>query len=106
LRILNNLKIFLLVTVSGFVFMIISGIAFYIYIASNAPDFTPDALYVSEPSELLDINGNTYAKLGSEKRVIVTYDELPEVLIDAIVATEPVNHQSHACDNVDDEHCV
>lgn len=91
----KNLKIFLLVTVSGFVFMILFSIVFYIYIASNAPDFTPDALYVSEPSELLDINGNTYANLGSEKRVIVTYDELPEVLIDAIVATEDSKFFSH-----------
>ena len=91
----RNLKIFLLTTVSGFVLMVISGIAFYIYIASNAPDFTPDALFVSEPSELLDINGNTYAKIGSEKRVKVTYDELPEVLIDAIVATEDSKFFSH-----------
>ena len=29
-----------------------------------------------------------------------------EEQVDAVVATEPVNHQSHACDNVDDEHCV
>ena len=91
----RNLKILLLTFVGGFVFMIISGIAFYFYIASNAPDFTPDALFVSEPSELLDINGNTYAKLGAEKRVIVSYDDLPEVLIDAIVATEDSKFFSH-----------
>ena len=29
-----------------------------------------------------------------------------EEQIDAVVAAKPVNHQSHACDNVDDEHCV
>ena len=94
-KIKKNFKMILLVFVSGCVLTIISGIGFYIYIANNAPDFTPDALYVSEPSELIDINGNTYAKLGSEKRVIVSYDELPEVLIDAIVATEDSKFFSH-----------
>ena len=29
-----------------------------------------------------------------------------EEQIDAVVAAKPVYHQSHACDNVDDEHCV
>lgn len=91
----KNLLILLLVFVSGTVLTIISGIIFYIYIATNAPDFTPEALYVSEPSTLLDKNGNEYAKLGAEKRVIVKYDELPEVLIDAIVATEDSKFFAH-----------
>ena len=91
----KKLLILLLVFVSGTVLMISGMIVFYFYIANHAPDFTPEALYVSEPSVLLDINGNEYSKLGSEKRVIVTYDELPEVLIDAIVATEDSKFFAH-----------
>lgn len=82
------LKTLLLVFIGGIVFVIVSMIGFYFYIAHHAPNFSPEALFVSEPSVLIDINGNEYAKLGNEKRVIVSYDELPEVLIDAIVATE------------------
>ena len=82
------LKIILLIFVGGFVLVILAGIAFYLYIAHHAPNFNPEALFVSEPSVLIDINGNQYAQLGNEKRVILSYDELPEVLIDAIVATE------------------
>ena len=91
----KNLLILLLVFISGTVLTIIFGIFFYIYIATNAPDFTPEALYVSEPSTLLDKNGNEYAKLGAEKRVIVKYEDLPEVLIDAIVATEDSKFFAH-----------
>ena len=82
------IKTILLLFVGGFVFVIVSAIAFYFYIASHAPNFDPEALYVSEPSVMYDKDGNEIAKLGAEKRVIVSYDELPEVLIDAIVATE------------------
>lgn len=82
------LKILLLLFITGIILMIIGAVSFYIYIASNAPDFTPDALFVSEPSIIYDKDGNVIGKLGAEKRVIVEYDDLPEVLIDAIVATE------------------
>lgn len=91
----KHLLIILLIFVSGIILTVIAGIGFYIYIAKNAPDFTPEALYVSEPSVLYDVNGNEYAKLGAEKRVIVSYDELPEVLIDAIVATEDSKFFAH-----------
>lgn len=91
----KNLLKLLLVFVSGTVLSIIAAIVFYIYIATNAPDFTPEALYVSEPSTIYDSKGNEIAKLGAEKRVIVSYDELPEVLIDAIVATEDSKFFSH-----------
>lgn len=91
----KNLLILLLIFISGTVLTIVSAIIFYIYIATNAPDFTPEALYVSEPSTLLDKNGNEYAKLGAEKRVIVKYEDLPEVLIDAIVATEDSKFFAH-----------
>lgn len=82
------LKTILLLFIGGFVFIIISAVAFYFYIASQAPNFDPEALYVSEPSVMYDKDGNEIAKLGAEKRVIVSYEDLPEVLIDAIVATE------------------
>ena len=91
----RNLLILLLIFVGGTVLTIIGGIIFYFYIASHAPNFTPEALYVSEPSVLYDANGNEYAKLGSEKRVIVSYEDLPEVLIDAIVATEDSKFFAH-----------
>ena len=34
------------------------------------------------------MNNQEYAKLGSEMREKVKYEDLPEVLVDAIIATE------------------
>ncbi len=72
------------------------GILFMIYIAiSSNPKFDAEKLDSSEPSVLYNINGEEYAKLGSEMRDKVTYDELPEVLVDAIVATEDSRFFQH-----------
>ena len=62
--------------------------AFCGYIVLTAPSFEADKLYSKEATIIYDRNGNEYARLGSEQRELKTYEELPEVLIDAIVATE------------------
>ena len=70
--------------------------AFLLYIRSSAePKFKAEELNTPELTALYDINGEEYAKLGSEQREKVTYDELPEVLIDAIVATEDSRFFQH-----------
>lgn len=89
------LKIILILILSGFILAVLGIIAFCAYIVTNAPNFEPEELYVSEPSIVYDKDGNEIAKLGSEHRVILEYDELPEVLIDAIVATEDSKFFSH-----------
>ena len=71
------------------------GIIFSLYIIFNAPPFSADQLYNKEATILYDINGNEYATLGSENREIVTYDDLPQVLVDAIVATEDSRYFQH-----------
>ena len=74
---------------------LIAGIIFSIYIVINAPDFNPDNLYRAESSVIYDRNGNQITKIGIEKRKKVTYDDLPQVLIDAIVATEDSRYYQH-----------
>ena len=88
-------KIIFIIILSGFILAILGIVAFCIYIISNAPSFDPEELYVSEPSIVYDKDGNEITKLGSEHRVILEYDDLPEVLIDAIVATEDSKFFSH-----------
>lgn len=88
-------KIFLLILLTCFVLGIIAVIVFCAYIAVNAPEFNEELLYVTEPTIVLDKDGNEIAKLGTEKRVTITYDEIPEVLIDAIVATEDSRFFEH-----------
>src|SRR5574344_2700258 len=69
--------------------------AFFAYIVIKAPTFDPDALYDTESSVLYDKDGNEYARLGTEVRDIVSYDQLPEVLVDSIVATEDSRFFQH-----------
>ena len=75
--------------------VLIVSIVFAIYIVINAPDFDPENLYRAESSIIYDRNGNQIAKIGLEKRKKVTYEELPEVLVDAIIATEDSRYYQH-----------
>lgn len=85
------IDIFLLFLLIG----LIGGIVFAIYIVNNAPEFKPENLYSTESSIVYDKNGNQYAKLGVEKRKNVKYEELPQILVDAIIATEDSRYFQH-----------
>ena len=74
---------------------LIGAIVFSIYIVINAPDFDPDNLYRAESSIIYDRDGNQIAKIGLEKRKKVAYDDLPQVLVDAIIATEDSRYYQH-----------
>ena len=78
-----------------FLLFLIGMIAFIIYIVTNAPKFKPENLYSTDSSIIYDKDGNQVAKLGVEKRKNVKYDELPEVLLDAIIATEDSRFMQH-----------
>lgn len=86
--ILNVFLIFILVC-------ILSGIAFVAYIAVSAPEFNPSNLYRKESSTVYDSEGEVIAKLGSQIRDTITFDEMPQVLIDAILATEDSRFYQH-----------
>lgn len=88
-------NLFLVTLLSLSIFVISFMIFFIIYIVATAPKFNPELLYSSESSILYDINNKEFAKIGSETRELVTYDDLPQVLIDAIVATEDSRFFQH-----------
>ena len=88
-------KIILNILLVCIIFGIFVTIAFFAYVVIKAPEFNPNNLKFSKMTELYDINGNVYAKLGNENRTEITYDELPEVLIDAIIATEDSKFFEH-----------
>ena len=69
---------------------------FVMYIKKESdPKYEKAKLNTLEMSRIYDKDGNEIAKLGSEKREKVTYDELPEVLVDAIIATEDSRFFQH-----------
>ena len=66
-----------------------------LYIIISAPDFDTDKLYQREATVLTLADGTEFARLGAENRELVSYDDLPEVLVDAIVATEDSRFFQH-----------
>ena len=85
----------LIIIMLGLIAAFSAIVALCIYVIATAPEVSEKRLYKSNSTILLDKDGNEFARLGSENREKVTYDELPEVLVDAIVATEDSRFFQH-----------
>ena len=86
----------ILTIILGFaIFCIFAAMAFMIYIVISTGNFDPEALKNQDQTTVYDKDGNVFATLGAEKRESVTYDELPQVLIDALIATEDSRFYEH-----------
>lgn len=68
---------------------------FFAYIVTTTEKFDPNKLKMQESTILYDKDGKEFARIGSENREKITYDELSEVLIDAIIATEDSRFFQH-----------
>lgn len=77
------------------IFGVFSICVFFIYIVISCGDFDPEALKNQEQTVIYDKDNNIITTLGDEKREEVDFDELPQVLIDAIVATEDSRFYQH-----------
>ena len=92
-----------LVLVSFFGFLILAGVAFGIGMMANVtnwlkdlPDYTSaDAYLVSEPTTILDANGNEIASLYVENRTNITKDQCSKYVLDGTVATEDERFYDH-----------
>lgn len=93
----KNIKaVILAILLGGGIIAISLVLVFALYIIISSPDFDKDKLYSKESTVLYYNDGVTeMARLGAEDRVLVTYDELPQVLVDAIVATEDSRFFQH-----------
>lgn len=70
--------------------------AFMIYVKKVAdPKYENAKLNTLEVTRMYDKDGNEFAKLGEENREKVKYDDLPEVLVDAIVSIEDSRFFQH-----------
>ncbi len=88
-------NIIIIILLSLGILCMILAIVFLIFVVIKAPKFDVKQLNTKEQSILYDINGEEFERLGSERREKISYDELPEVFVDALVATEDSRFFQH-----------
>ena len=94
---INVKETILSIILIGGIALISIMLVFALYIIVSSPDFDKEKLYSKESSVLYYNDGKTeLARLGQYDRVLVNYEELPQVLIDAIVATEDSRFFQHS----------
>lgn len=83
------------------IFIIIAFGLFCAYIVLTTETFNPNKLTSRESSIIYDKDGNEIYTLSNnqnddvEKRIKITYDDLPQVLVDALIATEDSRFFQH-----------
>lgn len=86
---------FMIALITLAIIILLGGVAFCAYIVSSAPEFDEQQMFEKEVSRIFDSKGDLITTLGAEQREKLTYDEIPEVLIDAIIATEDSRFFKH-----------
>src|SRR5690625_54538 len=77
---------------------VLSGVAVagvFTYYIATAPRLDPEKLSDPFSAKIYDKSGEVIAEFGTEKRTKIEYDDLPEILIDAVTATEDVRFFKH-----------
>ena len=69
--------------------------AFLVYITVTAPEFDAKKLDTKEMSIFYDKDEKKYAETGDERREKISYEDLPQVFVDALVATEDSRFFEH-----------
>ena len=80
-------KILLSFIIIGMAVLLI-GSGFFAYYASGAPKFDEALLKDPIASEIYDMNGEMVTKVGIENRDYVEYEDIPQIVKDAVLATE------------------
>ena len=82
-----------------FILMLIVGVsiaALFTYYIAKSPELDPEKLSDPFSSEIYDMNGEFVTDIGgSEKRIKIKYDDLPDDLINAVIATEDSRFFDH-----------
>ncbi|EON72436.1 transglycosylase domain-containing protein [Lysinibacillus sphaericus] len=87
-------RIFLTLVAIGVVGFI-GGAGLFAYYASTAPELNEELLKDPVSSEFYDKNGEIFATIGAENRKYVKYKDIPEDMVNAILATEDVRFFQH-----------
>lgn len=76
--------------------LFIGGAGLFAYYVSKAPELDEEALKDPIPSEFYDVNGELFATFGAdENRKYIEYEDIPQEMVDAIIATEDARFFDH-----------
>ncbi|HLQ95204.1 MAG TPA: PBP1A family penicillin-binding protein [Pseudogracilibacillus sp.] len=78
-----------------FILAVIGAGAVTAYFIITAPKLDPDKLQIPYATQYFDKDGEEFADKGEENRKQIEYEELPDELIDAVVATEDSRFFKH-----------
>ena len=87
-------RILLAIVIIGVVGLVGGAGLFAVY-ASSAPELDEDLLKDPVSSEFYDKNGEIFATIGAESRKYVEYEDIPQGMVDAILATEDSRFFKH-----------
>ncbi len=88
-------KRILLVLVALGIIGIIAGTATFAYMIKDTPKLNADTLKASIPSEIYDKDGKPITEIGTQKLDYVEYEDIPELVRNAIIATEDSRFFEH-----------
>ena len=85
-----------LITITHYIFSYRTWCHFsFAYDVATAPKLDTEKLHIAYASQFYDIDGEQFADIGSETGIKIEYDDLPQVLIDAVTATEDARFFEH-----------
>lgn len=87
-------KIFLILVALG-ITGIVAGAATFAYMIKDAPELDEKLLKDPISSQVYDMNNEPFVEIGSVKRDYVDYEDIPETVRDAFIATEDSRFFEH-----------
>lgn len=88
-------KVLLWIIALGIIGMITGGTIFA-YWASKAPELDPALLKDPVSSKIFDMNGDLIKEIGTERRDVVPFKDIPDEVKDAFLATEDARFYKHS----------
>ncbi|MCM3586538.1 PBP1A family penicillin-binding protein [Mesobacillus maritimus] len=87
-------KIFLGLVIIGIIGLL-AGVGTFAYMVSDAPKLDETMLKDPISSEIYDMNNELIRVVGSENRDYIEYEDIPDIVENAVIATEDVRFYKH-----------
>ncbi|WP_394232750.1 PBP1A family penicillin-binding protein [Niallia oryzisoli] len=87
-------RVFLILAALGII-GIIGGAATFAFMVKDAPKLDTNTLKAAIPSEIYDTDGKLVTEIGTQRLEYVEYEDIPELVRDAVIATEDSRFFKH-----------